>query len=265
MIAPSLQTSLAPRRLWRIYALEARYELVKQLRLPAYVVPTLGFPLVFYLLFGVALNHGSAGPFDMPTYMLATYGAFGVMNTALFAFGAGVAIERGQGWMLFKRATPMPPFAYFFGKIVMAVLFALVMVAALFTLGATAGGVRLPAATWGSLAGVLVAGTLPFAALGLAVGYWAGPNSAVAVLNLVSLPAAFGSGMWIPIQMLPPLVKRIALFLPPYHYAQLALHTLGLDRGEPPASHVAFLAVFTAVCLGLAWIGYRRDDGKTFG
>lgn len=257
---------VSTRNLWRIYALEAKYEFLKQLRLPAYVVPTLGFPLVFYLLFGVALNHGTGGPFDVPTYMLATYGAFGVMNVSLFAFGVGVAVERGQGWMLFKRSTPMPPFAHFFGKLAMAVVFALVMVGALFALGAAAGGVRLPAMTWLALSGVLVAGTLPFAAFGLAVGYWAGPNSAVAVLNILALPSAFGSGMWIPIQMLPPLVKRIALFLPPYHYAQLALHTLGLDRGDqPPARHAAFLAVFTAASLLLAWMGYRRDEGKTFG
>jgi ABC-2 type transport system permease protein len=188
------------------------------------------------------------------------------MNVSLFAFGVGVAIERGQGWMLFKRATPMPPFAHFFGKLAMAVLFALIMVGALFILGATAGGVRLPAATWLSLTGVLVAGTLPFAAFGLAVGYWVGPNSAVAVLNLLALPSAFGSGMWIPIQMLPGVVKRIALYLPPYHYAQLALHALGLDRGEqPPSRHVAFLATFTAFSVLLAWTGYRRDEGKTFG
>ena len=115
---------VSTRNLWRIYALEAKYEFLKQLRLPAYVVPTLGFPLVFYLLFGVALNHGTGGPFDIPTYMMATYGAFGVMNTALFAFGVGVAVERGQGWMLFKRSTPMPPFAHFFGKLAMALLFA---------------------------------------------------------------------------------------------------------------------------------------------
>jgi len=260
MISP-LAVPSAKRNLWRIYALEARYEFLKQLRLPAYVVPTLAFPLVFYLLFGVALNHGAG----VSTYMLATYGAFGVMNTALFAFGVGVAAERGQGWMLFKRATPMPPFAHFAGKLAMSLLFGTIMIGALFLVGATAGGVRLPAATWLSLAGALIVGTLPFAAFGLAVGYWAGPNSAVAVLNLVALPSAFGSGMWIPIQMLPAVVKRIALFLPPYHYAQLALRTLGLDRGESPAGHVAFLAAFTAVCLLLAWAGYRRDEGKTFG
>lgn len=253
------------RSLWRIYALEAKYELLKQLRLPAYVVPSLAFPLVFYFMFGIALNHGAQGPFDIPTYLLATYGAFGVMNVSLFGFGVGVAIERGQGWMLFKRASPMPPFAYFAAKLATILVFSLIMVGSLFLLGATAGGVRLAPGTWLSLAGVLVAGTVAFAAFGLAIAYWTGPNSAMAVLNLVSLPSAFGSGLWIPIQMLPSLVKKIALFLPPYHYAQLALRTLGLDRGGPVAGHVAFLAAFTAVSLALAWVGYRRDEGRTFG
>jgi ABC-2 type transport system permease protein len=253
------------RSLLRIYALEARYEFLKQLRMPAYVVPSLAFPLVFYFMFGIALPHGSGGPFDIPTYMLATYGAFGVMNVSLFGFGVGVATERGQGWMLFKRASPMPPVAYFAAKLATILVFSLIMVSALFVLGATAGGVRLPAGTWASLLGVLVLGTLPFAAFGLAVAYWAGPNSAVAVLNIIALPSAFGSGMWIPIQMLPPVIRKVALFLPPYHYAQLALHTLGLDRGGAVPIHVFALAAFTAASLLLAWIGFRRDEGKTFG
>jgi ABC-2 type transport system permease protein len=262
----SSQTLTPSRNLPRIYALEAKYEFLKLLRLPAYVVPMLAFPLFFYLLFGVAMKGGGPqGTFDLSTYLIATYGAFGVMNAALFGFGVGIATERGQGWMLFKRATPMPPLAYFTGKLAMSLLFSCAMVALLFTLGATAGGVRLPVGTWLALAGVQVAGALPFAAFGLALGYWVGPNSAPAVLNLLSLPAAFGSGMWIPIQALPGFMRQAALFLPPYHYAQLALKTLGLDGGQPAARHVAVLAAFTVVSLLAAWVGFRRDEGKTFG
>ena len=80
-----------------------------------------------------------------PTYMLATYGAFGVIGCALFGFGVGVAIERGQGWMRLKRVSPMPALAYFVAKIAMSASFATVIVAALFVLGATFGGVRMPA------------------------------------------------------------------------------------------------------------------------
>ncbi|MFY9826493.1 MAG: ABC transporter permease [Thermoanaerobaculia bacterium] len=254
------------RSLLRIFALESRYEFMKLLRMPAYVLPTLIFPLVFYMLFGVALRQGPHGPFNFPTYLIATYGAFGVMNAALFGLGVGLAVERGQGWLLFKRATPMPPLAPYLGKLVMCMLFGAIMVGWLFTLGATAGGVRLPLGTWLSLAGVQIVGAIPFAAFGLAIGYWAGPNSAPAILNLISLPAAFGSGMWIPIQVMPGVVKKIALFLPPYHYAQLALKTIGMDdHRESAGQGVIVLAVFTLLSLGFAWLGWRRDEGKTFG
>lgn len=254
------------RSLWRIYWLEAKCEFLKVLRMPAFAIPTIAFPVMFYLLFGVTFGRSfPAGPVSMATYLLGTYGAFGVIGAALFGFGVGVAVERGQGWTLLKRASPMPPGAYFAAKLFMASLFGSLVVAALFVLGATAGGVELPAATWAALGAVLIAGALPFCAFGLVLGYLAGPNSAPAVVNLIYLPMGFLSGLWIPINVLPGLMKTIALGLPPYHYAQLALKTFGADLGQPAWVHLTYLAVFTAVCLALARWGYRRDEGKTYG
>ena len=45
-------------------------------------------------------------------------------------------------------------------------------------LGITFGGVRMPLATAAKLVGILVAGSIPFSAMGLAIGYFAKPNSA---------------------------------------------------------------------------------------
>jgi ABC-2 type transport system permease protein len=260
-------TTLArERNLWRIYGLEAKYELFKMMRLPMYAIPTLAFPLVFYLFFGVTMGGRSAGPIPVATYMLATYGSFGIMGVALFGFGVGVAVERGQGWLLFKRATPMPIPAYFAGKLAMVLLFAVVLIAALFTLGATVGKADLPAGQWAALAAVLIAGALPFGAFGLALGSLAGPNSAPAVVNLLYLPLAFASGMWIPIQMLPKLFQVIAPWLPTYHYSQLALGVIGADQGRFSwMASAAALAAFTAVSLLVARIAFRRDEGRTFG
>jgi len=252
------------RNLLRIYTLEAKYEFLKQLRLPAYVIPTLTFPLFFYVLFGLVLNRGG-GPGGMARYLLATYGAFGVLAATLFGFGIQVAVERGQGWMLWKRASPMPPLAYFAAKTVMSLLFCLILVCALFLLGATAGGVRLPAGTWLALGGTLLLGALPFCACGLAIGSFAGPNSAPAVVNLIYLPASFFSGLWVPIRFLPSWIRALARFLPTYHYGQLALRTIGAGNGEPVALSLAVLAGFTVLCLAAARIGFRRDEGKTYG
>jgi ABC-2 type transport system permease protein len=71
--------------------------------------------------------------------------------------------------------------------------------------------------------------------------------------------------MWFPIQALPKVVQRIAEYLPPYHYAQLALSQIGMDQGEPAGKSLAVLALFTVASIALAWAGWRRDEGKTFG
>ena len=213
--------------------------------------PSISFPVMFYVLFGLAFGGGrGAGGISMATYLIATYGAFGVIGASLFGFGVGVAVERGQGWMILKRATPMPPFAYFLAKLCVCTIFAAIIVAALSILGVAFGGVRLPAAVWAQLWAILIAGAIPFCALGLALGNFVGPNSAPPIVNLVYLPMSFASGLWLPIQMLPPVVRAIGHALPPYHLGQLALGTIGAGQGEPAWTHVAALAGFTL--LGLA-------------
>lgn len=252
------------RSLSRIYWLETKFEFLKLLRLPAYSIPTLAFPVVFYVLFGLSMQFGPAN-FSMATYLLATYGCFGIIGAALFGFGVGVATERGQGWMLVKRASPMPLGAYFTAKIFMSMLFGTIIVALLCVLGWLFGDVSLSAGAWASLVAIQIAGALPFCAFGLLIGYVAGPNSAVGVVNLIYLPLAFASGLWIPIAALPDFFKKLAPALPPYHYSQLALKAVGADLGRPIWVHVTYLAVFTVVALGLAALAYRRDEGRTYG
>lgn len=250
----------------RAYALEAKYEFLKLLRMPAYAIPSITFPVMFYSLFGIAFGSGRvAGSTTMATYLIATYGAFGVIGAALFGFGVGVAVERGQGWMTLKRATPMPPFAYFTAKLFMAMVFATIIVSLLAILGTAFGDVRLPATAWLQLFATLILGAVPFCALGLALGYFAGPNSAPPLVNLIYLPLSFASGLWIPIEILPPTVRAIGQLLPPYHLGQLALRAIGAGVGAPAWTHVLALAGFTLVGLGLAWVGYRRDEDVTWG
>ena len=257
----------------RIYVTEARHEFLKLIRIPIFAVSTIALPVLFYVLFGVAFGGGSgdsgdsgeAGEVGRTTYLLATYGTFGVIGAALFGFGVSVALERGQGWMRLKRVSPMPPQAYFVAKVVMSTMVSALIIGALFIVGATLGGVRMPATQWISLGLVLVIGALPFSAMGLAFGYLVGPNSAPAVLNLVYLPMAFASGLWIPIHQLPAFVQGIAPALPPYHFAQLALGTVGAAEGGSQALHAVVLLAFTAFFLVVAAWGFRRDEGRTYG
>ena len=253
------------RNVLRIYWLESKYEFLKSLRLPVFALSSILFPVLFYVFFGLTFGQGNVGPINVATYYLVSYGTFGVIGAALFGFGAGVAAERGQGWMRLKQASPMPPLAYFVAKIFLAAMFSTIIFFLLWILGFFFGDVRLSILQVLSLWGILVFGTLPFAAIGLTIGYAAGPNSAPAIVNLVYLPMAFASGLWMPIQVLPKFIQNIAPFLAPYHLVQLALSVIGADSAASNVTHLFVLAIYTIVFLAIAVVLYRKDEGKTFG
>jgi len=250
-----------------IYVKEIKFEFLTRLRLRAFSLSTIGFPVMFYVLFGLVLNgkEASVNGTHFATYLIATYGTFGVMGASLFGTAAGLATERGLGWLQVKRASPMPPFAYFTAKVVMSMIFSTAVVLLLFALGVTFGGVHLSALEAAKLLAVLIVGSLPFCAMGLAIGYFAGPTSAAPIINLFYLPLSFCSGLWVPLMYLPKLLRNFAHVLPPYHLAQLALGVVDAGQPESAWTHWEFLIGFTLICLGLARVGFQRDEGKTYG
>jgi ABC-2 type transport system permease protein len=249
----------------RAYWMESKMELLKMARLKQYSLSTVAFPLMFYCFFGLAMAPFSQGATSMSKYLLATYGAFGVMGATLYAFGAGVAVERGLGWMEVKRASPMPPAAYFVAKGVVSLTFGALVVTLLFALGAIFGGVRMPASQWLIMWGALVAGAIPFGAIGLAIGSFAGPNSAANIVNMIYLPMGFLGGLWMPIEILPKALQHLAPWLPSYHFGQIALAILRVPVQGSVLGHVEALVGFGLVFAGVAWIGQSRDHQKMYG
>lgn len=255
MDAMTHDTPVAPPRgmpraaLLRAYLQEARCEFLRVLREPAYAAPVLAFPAVFYLLFGVLLDKGDG---RAAGYMLATYGVFGVIGAALFGFGVVIAIDREHGYLRYKRALPTPPGALLLAKMVMAMLFATLISLLLAGLAAAFGGVSLAPAQWALLLVVNVLGVLPFAAIGLLVGALVGGNAAPAVLNLLYLPMAFLSGLWMPLSMLPKFAQQLAPVFPAYHLGQLALKVVGMDRGDAVWIHLGVLGAVAVACFALA-------------
>lgn len=256
---------MTARRYLRTLGSETSIELLKNLRIPIFAVSTVAFPVMFYVIFGATFGRQEAGPVNVATYMLATYGAFGVIGSALFSFGVGLAVERAQGWMRLKRASPMPASVTVLAKLATALAFAAAVVAALMLAGVTVGDARLSLGTAASLMGVLLLGTLPFCVLGQAFGYALGPNSAPVVLNLVYLPMAFASGLWIPIQQLPGFLQALAPYLPAYHLGQLALSTFGAHAGGNPLAHAGALLLTGLVAGAAAVVAYRRASLATYG
>jgi ABC-2 type transport system permease protein len=245
-----------------IFAKETKYEFLKAVRNRMFSLATLGFPIMFYLLFGVTNKHTGPG-FSYAQYLVAGYSCFGMIAGALFNLGAGISTERAQGWLEVKQASPMPRLAYLGAKVLTCMAFGVAIVAALVTLGMTLGGVTATPLQIAHLAGVIVAGSIPFASLGLVLSLLMPPNAAPGIINLIYLPMSFSSGLWMPIDVLPHWLQKIAPVLPTYHYAQLALNVFGYARSSATLIHWEALTGFTCLMLGAAWLIFTRSEARS--
>ena len=247
------QVTFSFSQLSKIYMIESRMEFLKTIRTPAFAIPSLLFPIMFYAFFGLVFNRGGMGG-QAPTYLLATYGVFGVMGPALFSFGVGVASEKQQGWLALKQVSPMPISAYLIAKVLGSMLFGIIILLQLFVIGALFGDVEMSRFQWIATFLVTLVGSLPFCALGLYLGLKFSGQAAPAVVNLIYLPMSFLSGLWVPIQMFPDVMQSIAFALPSFHLAQLVLKIQGNDLGYAWSMHAASLLIMS---LALFWLAAR--------
>ena len=126
-----------------IYFNEARFELLKLSRNRSYLFSMIGFPVIFYLLFGVTNKNYVFQGHTIARYLLAGYSCFGAMGSSLFGIGAGLALERGYGWLEMKRASPMPAAAYLLAKLCVSITFAVGITILLMILGTALAGVQI--------------------------------------------------------------------------------------------------------------------------
>jgi ABC-2 type transport system permease protein len=249
-------------RTLRIFLSETRFSLIASLRTRTFSLSAIGFPVMFYLLFGIMMNrHESIDGTSIARYMLAGYAVFGVVGSALFGIGVGMAADLSAGWLELKRASPMPPAAYLAARCVTAICFGAIILTLLSILGIAFGHVHLSLAEYTHMLALVAAGAIPFASMGLALALIVPFNSAPGVTNLMYLPMSFLGGLWIPLTALPKAVQHIAPLLPTYHLAQLMLGVFGAaDPKKTVASHWLGLLGFTMLMFGVAWIAFRRRE-----
>lgn len=260
----SLTTSgMSSTRIFAAYLSDIRFEMLKMLRSPAFAVPTLVFPAMFYVMFGVIV--GAKGDASAALGTFARLGVFGTMAPGLFGFGVSLAFEREYGTLTYKQALPLPPGSYLIARMVMAMLFASIISLVLITLAFTLVHAPLSPGQAARVLLIQVLGVLPFCAMGLMVGASVSGQAAPAVVNLVYLPMALLSGLWVPLQFLGKAIESTAPLWPSFHLAQLAHGALGLDTLGTTASHVAALVGVTVLCFSIAMRRLGSRGVRLFG
>jgi ABC-2 type transport system permease protein len=142
--------------------------------------------------------------------------------------------------------------------VLLSLLLAIPPLLVVFVFGMTFGHVHLSAGQWVTVALVSWLGALPFAAIGLVIGYVAKPDSVQPITGLSTmLIAAFG-GLWLPVDQMPSVMKHIAQLTPAYWTgltSRSALTSGGVDMQA--------LLVVLGWTVVLGAIGLRRFRADT--
>ena len=239
----------------RLAWVHARAATIELARYPSFSVPTMLFPAVLFLVWGLRADVD-------PNVAMASYAAFAVLGVAFFQFGVGIAAERASPWQLFLRILPAPPSVRFVARIASALLFALGSATLVVVAAVATTAVDLAPARWVALAATLLAGGMPFALFGIAIGYWLTPRGALPAANLLFLSLAYLGGMLGGAPELPGTLADLAPALPTTLWGELLAAAVGVGPWNP--ANVAGLAAYAgAFALIAAW-GYGRDEGERF-
>lgn len=264
--AVATSPAMSRARVWRAYATEIKFECLRALRAPAFSIPFLLLPIVLYILFGVLLvGNMSHGDKTVAKIMFVNWSVFGVMGPGMFGFGMFLAAEREQHLLTLKRALPMPAGASLLSKMVMATLFATIV---MLTLVAAALAMGHPGLSFGQYLGVClleIAGSLPFCAVGLFIGSRASAKAAPAFANLAYLPFMHLGGLFYP---LPKSVQPLEFISPAFYLDKLSLRVVGapnLDQlangAAGPSSYggpLLYTAVLATVTVVFTVLAIRR-------
>lgn len=247
-----------PHRVAAACATEIRLELLRLLRSPAFALPMFVLPVALYLLFAFAvMGEQAAKDPNAARFMFAGFSLMAVTMSAVFATAPSLALEREQGLLTLKRAQPAPAGAWLLAKLVAGSVCGALAYLPILVATAVGGQAALSAAQLAAMSAVLVAGTLPFCALGLMVGSLASGSAAPAYANLVYLPGMYLSGLFFP---LPPSLHFQAPFWPQFHLNQLVFAAGGVTqfRWIAPAMALAALLGFTVLCSAVTLHRLRR-------
>ncbi|MFG2378258.1 ABC transporter permease [Streptomyces sp. NPDC048504] len=203
---------------WGLGLRRGSLELKQFFRQRDQVVFTFAFPVVFLFLFASIFKDDvrGAGVNASQLYVPAMMAA-GIMSTSFQSLGISIAIERDEKVLRRLRGTPMPPAAYFLGKIWLVLVTGLMETAILLLVGTTLYDVDLPssAVKWLDFGWIFVLGLTACALLGIAVS--SVPKSGKSATSVVVLPflvLQFISGVYISIDTIPDWMLNIGALFP---------------------------------------------------
>ncbi|MGW1746401.1 ABC transporter permease [Streptomyces sp. NPDC002092] len=237
-----------------------KLELTRALRNRKFLFFSVIYPSVIFLLVSNQTGKVDGTGLSVASYVMVSMASFGALTAVLMGNSERIAKEREGGWVRQLRLTTLPGRGYVLAKTASAAVVSLPSIVVVFLVAAAVRGVRLDAWQWFALTGAIWAGSLVFAALGVAIGYLATGDAVRPITMITYFGLSILGGLWMPSTTFPQWLQDIAKWLPTHAYAALGR---AIEQSQSPETKdLALLVVyFVLFAGGAAWL-YRKDTLK---
>ncbi|MEV0093607.1 ABC transporter permease [Streptomyces sp. NPDC050738] len=240
-----------------------RLEIVRTLRNKKFMFFSILYPSMLYLIIASGASATDKVPgtdLTLQNFYVVAMASFGALTAVLMGNSERIAKEREKGWVRQLRLTSLPGRGYVLAKIASAAVVTLPCIVVVFIVAASAKNVRFDAWQWLALTGAIWAGSLVFAALGVAIGYIASGDAVRPITMIIYFGLSILGGLWMPTTVFPDWLQTISKWLPTHAYAALGQ---SIEMGNAPqAKDVTLLFVYFLLFAGGAAYLYRKDTLK---
>jgi ABC-2 type transport system permease protein len=228
-----------------------RVEIMRLRRNRRYLIFTVGFPVVLYLLLGKQVSALAEGVSFHAYYMVAM-AMFGGFSGALTGNAIRISQERKDGWIRQLRLTPLPANGYVVSKILVSMATTVPSIVIVLLLGRFYGGVNLPAWQFLAIAATIWFGATIFAALAVAIGYRYQPDQVQPIAVAVYFVFAILGGLLFPIGGG---LRKVGEVTPTYDAVKIATDVIA--NASVSVYPVIGLVIWLLIFVGLATLSVR--------
>lgn len=247
----------------RLVAHQFRYDLLIFVRNRQSTFFTLALPVIFLVIFagvfqGDTTALGGGEHVDLSAYYVPQIIALGIVSAAFNNVVGTIMAQREMGILKRRRSTPVPAWVIVASRALTALAISAALVVVLLAVGKVLYNVDVRVSTLPGIALASFVAALSFCAIAYALTTFVNSQeSATPVIQAITLPIFFISGIFFPEEIIPGWLLTIANIFPVRH---LGLALLAAFEPHPPAGGIdaRAIAIIAAWGIGGLVVATRR-------
>lgn len=252
---PAADTPLGTRDALRLLVHQTRYDLLVFRRNRQSTFFTLALPIIFLVIFASVFHSDTirllgGQQLKGSNYYLPQIMALGIVSAAFSNVVGTIIAQRETGVLKRRRSTPVPAWALVGARTSTAVVITFVLMAVLLGIARVAYGVGVPSSRLPELILTILVGAVSLCCLAYALTTFVNSSeSAQPVIQAITLPIFFISGVFFPEDLVPHWLLDVAGFFPVRHLAQALLVDFDANRSASgiPRGDLVNLAIWAVV------------------